>query len=61
MDEGTQYHTCLHPIFSMATPGLFDDFMNQGVRIMDLGPENGAATILRAVEMCGARWHRRPG
>ena len=51
MDEGTQYHTCLHPIFSMATPSLFDHFRNQGIRIMNLEPEKGTDTIRLAVEV----------
>ncbi len=37
----------------MAKPGLFDIFINQGGRIIDMGPEEGAAFIRREVETWG--------
>ena len=38
---------------AVAKPGLFDIFLNQGGRVMDLGPEEGAAFIRREVETWG--------
>ena len=38
---------------AVAKPGLFDIFLNQGGRVMDLGPEDGAAFIRREVETWG--------
>lgn len=37
----------------MARPGLFDLFLNQGGRIIDMGPEEGAAFIRREVDTWG--------
>lgn len=37
----------------MARPGLFDIFINQGGRIIDMGPEEGAAFIRKEVEIWG--------
>ena len=37
----------------MAKPGLFDLFLNQGGRVIDLGPEEGAAFIRREVDTWG--------
>lgn len=38
---------------AVAKPGLFDIFLNQGGRIIDMGPEEGAAFIRREVETWG--------
>lgn len=38
---------------AIAKPGLFDIFINQGGRVMDLGPEEGAAFIRREVDTWG--------
>ncbi|MFN0164054.1 MAG: Bug family tripartite tricarboxylate transporter substrate binding protein [Burkholderiales bacterium] len=38
---------------AIAKPGLFDLFLNQGGRIMDLGPQEGAAFIRREVDTWG--------
>ncbi len=38
---------------AVAKPGLFDIFLNQGGRVMDLGLEEGAAFIRREVETWG--------
>ena len=37
----------------IAKPGLFDLFINQGGRIIDMGPEEGAAYIRREVDTWG--------
>jgi tripartite-type tricarboxylate transporter receptor subunit TctC len=37
----------------VAKPGLFDIFINQGGRVIDLGPEEGAAFIRREIETWG--------
>lgn len=37
----------------VAKPGLFDLFINQGGRVIDMGPEEGAAFIRREVETWG--------
>lgn len=38
---------------AIAKPGLFDIFINQGGRVMDLGPEEGAAFIRQEVDTWG--------
>ncbi|MBL8382370.1 MAG: tripartite tricarboxylate transporter substrate binding protein [Burkholderiales bacterium] len=38
---------------AVAKPGLFDLFLNQGGRVMDLGPEEGAAFIRREIDTWG--------
>ena len=37
----------------VAKPGLFDIFLNQGGRIIDMGPEEGSAFIRKEIETWG--------